>query len=505
MKYKPLYNHDLIKLLRSFTPKEQKRFLLFLGSDYFTTRKALLSLYKELIKFHPLYRDVNCSKESLYSVVYPDLEYNGGTMRDLLSELLEAAIEFTSIEAFNISNEFDHFKIDELRKRGLFKNSQDIISGKLETNSYPLKVDSDYFIECYRMKIKDINLKMICSKYYGTGAADRLSDDFKKAEEYLLMYYFLENTANISNFLIFEERLKTNDSDQKSLNKAKELYNSNLYKLLNRESSFHFAIETYKTMIDAFYHCGVFLWFEKYVDSVKKYSDAFTKSETAMHYSKLIACCILSAKYGKEPDKFNFELLNIYYAFLEKGYYKNDKTDYIPSNLFRAIVLHAIKMKKLPWLLRVINRFSEDIIPRERENMKRFAMAFYYYASGRNGKALETIAALNITQFIFKYDIYNLRLRIYYEERNLTAALELIHSYSQFLRNDKMMPASRKAFHRAFNKYAKRLISITEGSDKFEAGLEIKKLQSENCVYKDWLTEKFSLFAASKRKYGLTG
>lgn len=505
MKIKPLFKHDLIRLLRSFTGKEQKRFLTFLKSEFFSTRKALAVLYSELIKFHPLYKDSNCTKELLYDAVYPGWQYNGGTMRDLLSELFDAAVEFTAVEAFRSSNESVQFKIDELRQRGLFKNSHKLLKEKLSQNNFPLKIDSDFFIENYRLQVKHINLRMIYSNYRGTGSADQLASDFSKAEEYLLMYTFLENTSNLSNFLIFEESLQKEGSEKISLIKAKELYNTALYKLFTSESNFNFAIEVYKALLDAFYKCGKFEWYKKYKALITKHSKKFSKDDLSMHFSKLINCCILGAKYGRSPDEFNYELVNIYYTFLENGYFRNKKTKFIPPNLFRAIVLHAVKMKKIPWLLRVINRFADDLLPAERENMKQYAMAFYYYSTGNYGKALETISTINITQFIFKYDIYNLKLRIYFEERSYTSALELIHTYSQFLRNDKMMPAPRKAFHRAFLKYTKRLISITEGSKKFEAGLEIQKLQKENCAYKDWLTEKLSLFESSKKKYSMAG
>ena len=155
--------------------------------------------------------------------------------------------------------------------------------------------------------------------------------------------------------------------------------------------------------------------------------------------------------------------------------------------------------------MKIINKFIDDIQPADRDNMKNFAMAFYFYTSGRSGEALEAIGKLNITQFIFKYDIYNLKLRIFYEENDIIAAMELINTYRQFLRTDKMMPTARKLFHRNFMKYTRRLIMISEGSKKFKAGLEIQKLQNEDCVYKEWLIEKLSLFDTSHKNYLRTG
>ncbi len=56
-------------------------------------------------------------------------------------------------------------------------------------------------------------------------------------------------------------------------------------------------------------------------------------------------------------------------------------------------------------------------------------------------------------------------------------------------------------FHRTYMKYAARLIAITDGSNKYEAGLEVKRLEKENCVNKEWLIEKLSLFDKRRRKY----
>lgn len=505
MKNKPLFKHDLIKLLRSFTAKEQKRFLMFLNSEFFVTRKALVILYTELIKFHPLYTNVSCSKESLYSIVYPGMNYNGGTMRDLLSSLYEAAAEFIAIDSMIKNNNTLSQKIYELSQRGLHKNAAKLIREFSAIKGNSGFIDSSYFLERYKLQVMNINLKMIFSNRTSKKSITRLTEDFRSAEEFLLLYSFMEITANFSNLIIFEDRFIDSPADGDFIKAVNEICDSSLYKLVKSKSQYSFVAELYIAMIQAFQKAGNFKYYEKYRNLVKASLPHLSNDEISMHYSKLISCCILGAKYSKHPDNYNSELLKLYLIFLENGYYRDNKTRYIPVNLFRTVVLQAVKLKKLQWLLRVINRFVDELLPSERENMKQYAMAFYYFSTGRSGKALETISSIDITQFIFKYDIYNLKLRIFYEDNELNSALELIHAYTQFLRNDKMMPAPRKAFHRAFLKYIKRLISITEGSKKFEAGLEIQKLQNESCAYKDWLTEKLSLFESSKKNYSMAG
>jgi hypothetical protein len=505
MKNKPLFKHDLIIFLRTFSQKELKRFSLYLASDFFSTRKALLILYNELINFHPLYTQIDCTKESLYKRVYPGLKYNGGTMRDLLSSLYIAAADFITTEAIRKKNDSRHITINELRERGLSKQAFKLLEDHIQDEACIKNIDSEYFLNRYNLLIEKVNLNMIFRFQSTQKNISRLFEEVKNSELSILLFAILETTANYSNFILIEERFHENKSEDFMNDTIKELQNSGLIRLVKQQPDYGFVAEVYIAMLDALSKRGKFKQYKIYRDLVKKHLSKFSADEVSMHYSKLISCCILGSKYGKNKAVFDSELFDLYYNFLEKGLYRNNKTQFIPSNLYRTIILHAIRMNRLSWLLKVINRFINDIQPEDRENMRQYAMSNYYYASGRSGKAIEAIGKVNITQFIFKYDIYNLKLRIYYEERQYNAAIELIHSYRQFLSNDKLLPASLKMFYRTFMKYTSKLIAISDGSKKYEAGLEIRRLEKENCVYKDWLAEKFSLFGKTRRKYSIAG
>jgi len=501
MKNKPLFRHDLILLLRTFTAKELKRFSLYLSSDFFTTRKALLILYNRLIEFHPLYTHVNCTKELMYSEVYPELKYNGGTMRDLLSDLHEAAVDFITFEALRQNKNANLTRVNELRVRGQAKQAFKYLEEQMPEVNNEADIDSNYFLNRYNLLIQKINLNAIFRHRTRQKAVNSLFDDVNDSGLSILLFSILEITANYSNFILMESAFREEASDGFMNNTINGLRNSGIFRQLMQHKNFGFMAEVYISMLDALLAKGSFEKYTQYKALISRYSSKFSRDELSMHYSKLISSCIRGAQFSKNSDEFNIELLSLYYELLEKGYYRNNKTLYIPSNLYRAIVLHAVKMNNLSWLKKVISKFANDLQPADVDNMRNYAMAFYYFASGRSGEAIETIGKLNITQFIFKYDVYNLKLRIYYENRELNAALELIHSYRQFLKSDKLMPASRKMFHRTYMKYAARLIAITDGSKKYEAGLELKRLEKENCVNKEWLIEKLSLFDKRRRKY----
>lgn len=505
MKNKPINKLDAIKLFRTFSDKELRRFSCYLESEYFSERKTLIILFNELQKYHPLYTDIYCTKEVIYKAVYPGSVFNGGTLRDLISDLYRAAINFLSVENYLKNNSGHYVKIKELRQRNLYKQADRLLSDHHFEIDRLNNIDSELFLHYYYMQVETVNLKILSKSYVTNRSVEALIDSFKKAEIYIKIYSLLEIFANYINLIIYEERYSKTESTIYIKRIIKEFRNSYLYGLADKENKYYFIIELYDLMLEAFNKRGNFGNYEKYCKYTRKHLAKLSSNEISFHYARLISCCILGAKYSKNKYAFNNELLSLYYNFLENGYYRNNKTRFIPSNLYRAVVLHAIKMNKLPWLFRIINKYTCDIQPTDRENMKQYALAYYYYALGYNGKSLEAIGTLNITQFIFKYDIYNLKLRIFYEEKDLVAAMELINTYRQFLRTDKMMPTARKLFHRNFMKYTRRLILISEGSKKFEAGLEIQKLQNEDCVYKEWLVEKLSLFDTSEKKYLKTG
>ena len=505
MKNKPLFRHDLISLLRTFTVKEMKRFSLYLSSDFFTTRKVLLILYNRLIEFHQLYTHVNCTKESLYCEVYTEQRYNGGTMRDLLSDLHEAAVDFITLEALRKNKNAHLTKVKELRERGQAKQAFKYLDEQMPDDNDVKNLDSNYFLNRYDLIIQRVNLNAIFRHRTRQKAVNSLFDDINDSGLSILLFSILEITANYNNFILMESAFREGATDGFMNKTIKGLQNSGIFSQLMQNENFGFMAEVYLSMLDALLKKGSFEKYTKYKALVKKYSSKFSWDELSMHYSKLISSCVRGAQFSKNSDKFNVELLSLYYELLEKGYYRNNKTKYIPSNLYRAIVLHAVKMNKLDWLKKVIGKFLDDVQPADIENMRNYALAYYYYASGRSGKAIEAIGKLNITQFIFKYDIYNLKLRIFYEDREYNAAIDLIHSYRQFLKSDRLMPASRKVYHRTYMKYASRLIAITEGSKKFEAGVEIRRLETENCVYKEWLIEKLSLYDKRRRKYSFVG
>ena len=85
---------DVIKTL---TPAELKSLELFIGSPYYNTNKAVITLF-QLIKKH-IQKDSEkpLLEELLFTRIYPGKKYNYGIMKNLLSELFGLCEKFLAV------------------------------------------------------------------------------------------------------------------------------------------------------------------------------------------------------------------------------------------------------------------------------------------------------------------------------------------------------------------------------------------------------------------------
>jgi tetratricopeptide (TPR) repeat protein len=79
-----------ISVFKTFSKKELSKFQDFLNSPYFNHgKKYITRFYKELIKHHPEYNDLNLIKEKVYSKLYPGEEYSDERFRKELETAYE--------------------------------------------------------------------------------------------------------------------------------------------------------------------------------------------------------------------------------------------------------------------------------------------------------------------------------------------------------------------------------------------------------------------------------
>ncbi len=505
MKKQPINKHNLAVLLSSFTVKELKKLSRFLSSEYFSYSPSVKKLLELLVKFHPSFTQPSCTDEKLYAKIYPGKKFNAAAFRDLMSSLLKASVEFIASEGAKNDPAVFNIITTELLKRG----SSELGKKKILQAEKDLEnlhgIDPEFFLLKFRLEGKQHNYTNTYDKFTSTKTILKQAEEVRRVNTYIIIFTLLEVVCNYMNLIVNCEKFGA-AFPENFLEKALEDYGiEKMFRIVKGKSDYDFIIEIYSALIKAFTNRGDWESYISYKELVVKNLSRLSRDEVTFHYSRFIACCILGSKYGNSRSSFDIELLGLYETFLEKRYYLDSKTFAIPSGLYRAIIFHALRMDKTDWLYKVITENEKNLEAGDKDNMQIFAYAYYYYATGNYGASLKAISKLKINYFIFKYDIYNLKLRVYYENGDLEPALELIHSYRQYLRNDPIMPKQRKGFHRAFILYMEKLIRISLGSTRYDAGFLIKQLKSSGAVHKKWLIDKLKVFEKATGKYKRTG
>src|SRR5205085_10817901 len=104
----------------------------------------------------------------------------------------------------------------------------------------------------------------------------------------------------------------------------------------------------------------------------------------------------------------------LYVVVMGKEYYKNKKNNYLPTLLFRDILFLQVRLKRMDLVKMLLSEYSTKLSPADRQGMLNFGYAFYYNALGEYERSLGYINKIKLDYFIYKYDLKNLTIRVFY-------------------------------------------------------------------------------------------
>jgi hypothetical protein len=273
-----------------------------------------------------------------------------------------------------------------------------------------------------------------------------------------------------------------------------------IYKLAKGRNEHDFILEIYFALLNAYSDFDNEAGYFDYKRLIEDHSLKLGTDELSFHYSNLINYWILKKKNEKPVLNIDPELLKIYEIVLEKEYYKNKKISHLENSLFRDILFLALRLNKFEWALHFVEKYSKKVHVNDRENMLNFGFAFYYHATGNYDKSMEYINKIVINYFIYKFDIYNLKLKNYYELGYIEESLSLIHAYRQFIRTNNLLSANRKKRHKHFAKFLEKLLKHKTGGKRIDLKNIRTGLLNEDVISnKAWLLEKIDSMCDSHK------
>lgn len=321
----------------------------------------------------------------------------------------------------------------------------------------------------------------------------------------MIIYTAIEILCDYTTLIIQTEKFRLSGI-QNTINDNLKWFNiKKLYDKIKIDNEYDFYIEIYGKMLKSYSNPKIEKYFFEYYESVKAHKNKLSHSEISMHYSKLISYCIIKINSGIYSNPLFNALSRLYGELLNYRYYDTNKTGKMQNSLFRDIMLHYYNTKDAESLRKFINKYNKATTLGER--MLIFRYTYYYFLRGDFDKSLGNLNTLPDNNYIYKYDLYNLKLKIFYELNEFQPAEYVLKSFSEFLRKNAYLPVSRNKSHKNFIYYYHKLLRIKDYNNYSDAGYLYSKLgRSISITQKTWLMEKAKeLCYSSKQSLRQTG
>lgn len=482
-------NTKLIVFLRTFSKEELNDFEKFLSFPYFKKDRDLLPYFSVLKKFHPDFSHEDFKEEHIFNMLFPGRLYSNisskNSFRALSSYMMNAVEEYLFISGIKNNKVLkNRIILKELIDRNIPKYFEQYLN-----KSYSdLKSDED---REGQDNLERFYLERLSSRHFASVL------DFKnyfshsaKSVESISVYFFLDLLRTAKTKLL-AERFRNIKPDMSFISGILETINMDrILRLYEGEDEYFylcFHYYTYKCLLEniniEYYDKAKNIFFEN--------KSLLSRYDKNFFYSDLIN--ILISGKEKQNTEIRKELLLLFKLCLEDRAYKISDKDFMQPDFYRNVLIYVNYLKEFDWGMTFVNKYSYELKPEYRENMKYFSMAIIYFGKNEFEKSLESISLVKYDLVHFKIDVKILMLKIFYELKLVEQALSLTDTFKHFIKNIKEMPDEVKLSYNNFLKYYTLLLrqSFTENSDMI-SHIENELKINKNVFHSDWLIDKIS-------------
>ncbi|MBV6477292.1 MAG: hypothetical protein HGGPFJEG_00029 [Ignavibacteria bacterium] len=480
-----MQNSRLIEILKSFDKSELKLFEKFLDSSFVKSRRVIKPVLKYISGFHPDFASSDLDKKRVSEKLFPGEAYSEKKIINLMGDLTKECENFLKHKTLD-DDEITSMLLTskEFFKKKLFRHSFRIAEGISKKITSGFSPGKDYF-----SKLRQ--LLFLKSSYYITvndyGKMIDCKKDFFEASAAQFIIDLIQIRSSMDPALITYGKKIENDF----IKALTESFDIDLFFEKLEKSNY-----AHKSLIDIHY----FLFKTLEIPEEKKYyfllrdlfygnTKNFDREEKYFLFNHLANYC--SNEVSKRNEEFYFEALDVYKQMLKNEAYSFSESEYMQTVTYRNIIYYCNTVKDDKWFEHFIDKYSGVIAPRHREEMKNFALANLYFLRKEFENSLMSISRITYEFFLFKPDLKNLMLKVYYELEYFEQAYSLIDTYKHYLSGTKEISESYKVFYRNFvNRYLE-LIKIKTGTGRRQTGYLKSKIVKENkIVNKIWLLEK---------------
>jgi hypothetical protein len=472
-----------IKILKSFSPDEIKKFSNFLESPYFNTNKRVIKLFSEIKKHYPEFTSKSIEKENIYKKIFPGKPYNEQVMKNLVSELLRLEKEFLSVEGFiNDPGE----RSLKLINHAVVKNLDFVFNKGLE-EIQEIKSDASlsekYQYLLYQAEESKFTYNVINNRQ------SEATSNIEKTGEYLTVFFLkvilrLSINAHINQFS-FNKTADNNFPEKilKSIELEKLLDEMETDKINGvLELRLKYLALTCITDInnDEAYNSYRQLLYSN-LSAIGK-----EESQRSLHFLE----SIIAQKINAGRREFYKDLFETYKFEIDKKLVSPN-----PNNItvmkYRNIYLTAMRVGEYGWVEKFIYDFEPKINDEDRHDIFELAMAQLNFEKKQYENTLKHLNKVKTDQIFFKVDVRILNLMSLYELGHYENAVSLIDSFRKLLAGSNSLTEQYRQKNMNFINSVNALIRLKSDYDNSAAEALMEKINAYELIgYKNWLKEK---------------
>lgn len=479
----------LVQLMKTFDSSEMKELEYFVRSPYYNRGRDLRPLFNELRSFYPDFEDEKLTPEFIYNRLYPGRKFNksgASLLYTLSSGLMKLCREFLIITELNK----DHYRrqyylLNRLREKKLFREYEREYKSSLDHEDELKKGSPEDFLNKFYLKL---SYSEFCIE---TGDAEKAFENILSLGDYpavaaLTLGYRNKDLRHTAGIYKFSQKEFLNDKlieylDSSSLLESLKTSGDEMFPYIQLNYLIH-KMSSDTSDDESYFRLKEF---------IEKNLHMFGHTERYVLYSILISESVRKFHIRNDRES-SMEQFNIYKKMCELDLMRYDSKSKIQVSNFRNVVKAAFDVDEFDWLENFVEKYAGELQDIHIENMTHYAYAYIHTGRRDFSKALESLIKVKYEFFLFKIDVRNLTLRLYYELGYVEQTYSMLDTMSHYVSATNDLTDEFKTNEENFIKYIRRLLKLKESPSKDEIEFLLKELsKNNNIASKKWLVGKF--------------
>jgi hypothetical protein len=484
----------ILNLIYNLTGEEVEEIRLFLKSPVFVRKQVLCNFFEMIVEER--YRFIEFSYNEVIEYLARNFNYSPGTVKKQLTYLNIELKKFLKVKE-NLSDEIN--AENNINKYFLKRGLHSLLHSNLVHTDTKIfnrrEIDEKLFLNSYNHSINQFNYLTNVLSTINPKNTEKKIETLNNSLEDIILYTIIQLTSAYINYSF----LNVNIGQTGKINFPIDL--DGIYKFVAKSGLFKKGsrnTDTYNLYNSMYYAFLVFNdknHYLKYKSEVFNLTGHLSKELARFHYDVLINYCIMKQRTGEEYEFYINEEVKLLYQYTANNYFKENAYEYLAPETFRNFIVTAFYVGNYDLLKAFIDENSTKLKPSDYVNFVNYGLAYFYLGIGDYRKALKCVAKIGLSKFVFKFDIINIQIRLYFELGHYEVVSDIAHNYRAQVIKDKILTKADKEQLFVMLRFLNKLLQIQNSVDfekQYNLAFYLRKSMEKVPVFglRKWLFEK---------------